>query len=585
MLRHSLLRTRWLLASVLLALAAWASADIAYHVRVPADEARALVRIVAPVTEAETAFQIPRWTPGAYILGDYATGVNDVSAADAQGHQLPLEHPDDITWTVSTGSTSSVSFSYSVARWGDESGTQLAGPSTYMYVVGRKAEPCTIEFAVAEDWGLALGLDPVGARKYRAPNYDVLADAPVQMGEFREDVFKVRGVPHHIVTFGEGAAEVDRERLTKVCRQIVESETAFFGDIPYKRYYFLFHVFKGEDGGGGLEHLNSTSIGLASGLGPRAVHVIAHEFFHVWNVKRIRPFVLGPFDYTQAAVTRNLWFCEGVTEYYTRMLNYRGGLLSRDEFLTTLHRSIESLQDNPARLTVSADESSLRVWEVGNTQGYNLSYYLKGDLVGLCLDLKLRDLTEGKHSLDDVMRSLYEQCGRGNGPGFPEDGIRDTCIALGGPEMGPFYDRVVRSTEELPFTELLALFGVRCLIRQTEEVDIGGLLRVNEDEGGLVVRLVRRGGPLDKAGLQNWDVILAVDGMPVLGDEPDSAMQRFESNLVVGKTYTLKVRHEGEEREVPFTPAARGGAAVECTFVKDPLPRQKRMLEGWLSGK
>ncbi|MEP0766341.1 MAG: M61 family metallopeptidase [Fimbriimonadia bacterium] len=461
---------RAVIASLVLLLWACAFAVVEYTVSAAPGQTYVGVEIVASVKGDSIRFQIPSWTPGAYIRQRHFRAIDDVKAQGADGSELIVTREDDITWSVFAPGQKKLVMTYRVTRDAiPNAGLQIAGPATYMYVVDRKDEACSVHFAIPVGWRVAIGLDPAGKNTYRAPNYDVLADAPAQLGHFNVDEFRVRGVTHQCVTFGEGADQVDRKRLVAVCKRIAESQTAFFDDIPYRRYVFLFSVRPGADGGGGLEHLNSTSIWMSAGLGPRVVHVIAHEFFHLWNVKRIRPAVLGPFDYTGPALTRNLWWSEGVTDYYATVLNQRAGLLSRDEFFATWGRDILRLQQNPSRLKVSADECSLRTWEGGTHSGYGgLDYYLKGKLVGLCLDLKMRDLTDGRRSLDDVMRLLYEKCGRGIGPGFAEDGIRDACIELGGPEMGPFYDKVARSTDELPFREIFAAFGIRCTMRTDE---------------------------------------------------------------------------------------------------------------------
>lgn len=458
--------------SAFVALLLWVcgNAIVEYTVSAAPGQPYVGVEVVTSVKGDTMRFQIPAWTPGAYVRQRHFQAIEDVKARGADGSELLVTRADDITWEVAASGQNKLALTYKVTRDAvPNAGLQVAGPSTYMYVVGRKEEPCSVRFSIPAGWRVAIGLDPAGKNTYRAPNYDVLADAPAQLGHFNVDEFKVRGVTHQCVTFGEGADHVDRKRLVDVCKRIAECQTAFFSDIPYRRYVFLFSVRRGADGAGGLEHLSSTSIWMSAGVGPRVIHVIAHEFFHLWNVKRIRPSVLGPFDYTGPALTRNLWWSEGVTDYYATVLNHRAGLLDRDDFYSTWGRDILRLQQNPARLSVSADDCSLRTWEGGAHSGYGgLNYYLKGKLVGLCLDLKIRDVTDGRRSLDDVMRLLYELCGRGNGPGFPEDGIRDACIQLGGPEMGPFYDRVARSTDELPFGEVFAAVGIRCKIQRDE---------------------------------------------------------------------------------------------------------------------
>ncbi len=571
---------------------AMALADVNYHVKVDQENGKLLFSITTKVKGAKTEFQIPTWAPGAYIRANYARNIKEVKAVGDKGAELKVDQPDNITWAVDTIGQKQVTLTYQTERTISQTGFQLNGPGSYMYLVGRKLERYTVEYELPIGWKIAVGLDPMGGNKFSATTYDVFIDSPAQFGNFGDDVFMVKGVPHHIITAGAGAGTVDRKKLTEICQKIAEAETSLYRHIPYKRYFFFFTVFNGLDGGGGLEHLNSTSISLASGLGPRAAHVIAHEFFHLWNVKRIRPFVLGPFDYTQPAITKNLWFSEGVTDYYARVIHLRSGLYDQNAFLKDLSGTIQELQSNPARLTVTADASSERVWEANNSQGFGrLSYYTKGDLVGVCLDLKLRELSNGKKSLDDVMRYMYDKCGRGNGPGFQEDGIREAVIKFGGAEMGPLYDRLARSTDEMPFTELLAGAGVRCMIKETQQADIGGTLRSDADAKGLIVGRIRPDSPMDAAGLNRGDTIIEVDGKPIVADGGDAskdlqaALTKMNGELQPDVPIKVAFMRDGKREEATITPKARKVMSTECTFADSPTAGQKHILEGWLSGK
>ena len=328
---------------------------ITYRVEPKTADRTYQIRMDIPhVKELTVRVQIPVWSPGAYISGNYAANIVGISAEDDAHKPLKIYHPDQNTWEIGANGANLIHVQYTVKnvdaqeKDGAPQRAHLTGPRTYLYVVGRKAEPVALSLAPpagAKVWKIATSLDPavhgdfftnVGGpdvpqdfltkittstseptvRSFTAPTYDVLADAPVEMGDFTEEHFEAGGKPHSIVLYGPSSA-IDRAKLLNYCKKVAETETAFFGDAPYHRYVFMFRTNAGRTGGGGgLEHLGSTEITMSSLVEDRLRSVIAHEYFHLWNVKRIRPFVLGPFDYVDPPRTANLWWSEGVTSYY-----------------------------------------------------------------------------------------------------------------------------------------------------------------------------------------------------------------------------------------------------------------------------
>jgi predicted metalloprotease with PDZ domain len=269
--------------------------------------------------------------------------------------------------------------------------------------------------------------------------------------------FTVEGKPHRAVFFRNVPTEAEAEASVPTLKHIVQAGSKIMGGLPYDRYSFLFDM---GGRGGGLEHLNSSRLAMRGAPSERAAGFIAHEFFHLWNVKRIRPRVLGPFDYITPPKTRNLWFAEGVTEYFAEIATRRAGLTSERDFLDHWRGATQWFQQVPARRRVSADESSLRVWEANNSSGYGgLNYYQKGELIGLCLDLKIRHVTENRRSLDDVMRELFKRTNPPK-PGYGEDEIREVVNLVAGQDISAFYDLLARSTEEMPFAECFSYAGL-----------------------------------------------------------------------------------------------------------------------------
>jgi predicted metalloprotease with PDZ domain len=576
--------------------AAVAAGRITYSVMPDFQTKQFRIEMTIPrLREDKISVQIPTWSPGAYMAGNYAANIKDVTAETDGGSSLAVEHPDSITWSVTPGSAKSVKVRYSVTG-GDiqPNRAHISGPRTYMYVVGRKEEPVELSLIFDNDPGkwpnVATSLDRVVPQPlrdlgpiYRAPNYDTLADAPIEMGDFWEESFTVKGVPHQVVLYGS-YANTDKAKLVDYSKRCAEAITSFFGDVPFKRYVFMYRSAGTNSGGaGGLEHLGSTEIGLRGLIEDRVRSVIAHEYFHAWNVKRIRPAVLGPFDYTKVPQTRNLWWSEGVTSYYGDLLSRRYGLNTDLEYFKHLADTITTLQHNPARLKVSADESSLRVVEANNSQGYGgLSYYNKGELVGLCLDLRIREVTHGRKSLDDVMKGLYAQCGKGNKSGFGEDDIKKRVNRVAGQDLSAFYDRCVRSTEELPLTECLAAAGVTAFPTDYPVLRpfLGMDMRPSRTGTGITVSNVAENGPAAKAGLQSRDVITAVDGKPA-----DTAAAARLRDAKTRDTFVLTVQRSGQTLDIPI----EVGSELRRPWVVAPAekatPEQLRLREGWLNGK
>jgi len=592
-----------LLLGLLCATAANAQSVITYHVAPSVADKTYHIQLDIPHNQDPIVrVQIPVWSPGAYIVGDYAANIADLSATDAAHKPLLVYHPDQNTWEIAAHGAPSLSVQYTVknvdleAVDGAPRRGHLTGPRTYLYVVGRKAEPVALSISDppgAKVWRIATSLDPVEGtanpgtfgtvHDFAAPSYDVLADAPVEMGDFAEDMFTAAGKPHYVVLYGQHD-NVDRKKLVDICKRVAETETGFFGGAPYHRYVFEFRAANGRTGGGGgLEHLGSAEIGTITVVDDRLRFVIAHEFFHLWNVKRIRPFVLGPFNYVDPPHTNNLWESEGVTDYYADLLSHRGGLITNDDYLKHLGETITTLQNNPARLKVSADESSWHVWDANNSQGYGgLSYYTKGEMVGLCLDLKIRQVTGGQRSLDDVMRALWGQVRHGEGPGYGEDDIEKTVNRISGQDLSGFYDLLARSHEEMPLADCLAYMGLTLTrsIQPTVVSDLQMNVRPDRQFSALVVNSVEPDGAAAKAGVQVGDRLQAVNGVTDM-----RAMFQTLRATAPGKTLTLSLLRNGNPVDVTYTMGSRDQYPWQVTVNPSAPSEAVRLRQQWLSGK
>ncbi|MCH8978030.1 MAG: M61 family metallopeptidase, partial [Armatimonadetes bacterium] len=403
---------RTMLLFVAVAAASLSSAEIRYAVTPMPDEGRLQVEMSFDASAGPFEVQMPNWSPGAYMLREMGRNVSELTATDGAGNPLTVVHPADNSWKASLSTAGRVTITYSVRGQMSEGAMHYSGPPTYLYVVGRKEEACRLKLKTPRGWKIAIGLDAIGDSyfDYTAPDYDVLADNPVTMGDFVELRYTSHGKPITIAMRGAPRNEVDRDRIIQVCKDITDGQGDFFGGLPFNKYIWHFSINPGQDRAGGLEHLSSTQIGLAQGIGPRSIRVLAHEFFHLWNVKRIRSRVLGPFDYTELPETGALYWLEGVTDYYASLLTFRDGVLGESAFLGDLVSNTTAVRNNEARLEVSPYESSMRVAETndgrGNSNGYQISYYSYGWVTGLCLDLELRDRTDDDNELAVILTTV-----------------------------------------------------------------------------------------------------------------------------------------------------------------------------------
>src|SRR5216684_3470353 len=426
----------------------------------------------------ETDLVMPVWTPGSYLIREFERQVQDF-AADANGRALDWTKVDKNTWRVKTGGARQWRATYRV--YANELTVRTSelnsdhafwnNATLLMYPDGHINAPSTLRIVAPVGWKIATGLPAAAGQQntFRAENFDILYDSPFEVSNFKELDFQVRGVAHRIVIDGEG--NYDPERLRTDVQKIVEAETAMFGGIPYHDYTFILHLRSNT--GGGLEHLNSTALGFrrfgfADEDGYRRFQsLVAHEFFHLWNVKRIRPDALGPFDYNQENYTRLLWVAEGITEYYGNLMVRRAGLMSKEAYLNHLARQIEDFQNTPGREVMSVEEASFDAWikyyrPDENSVNSQISYYDKGELLGLLLDLEIRRRTNNAKSLDDVMHYLFAEFFQ-KGRNYTPTDFQKACELMAGASLDDFFSRYVRGRDDLVpvYNEILVGAGLR----------------------------------------------------------------------------------------------------------------------------
>lgn len=604
----------FLLALPFLAAAQMTPVDISFTIAMPRPHTHLFdIDIAIKRTTSgpqEERLVMPVWTPGSYLVREFARHVQDFAVTDAAGQPLKWEKTNKDTWRVITNGAREWHATYRV--YANELSVRTSelnsghgfwnNANLLMYLEGFLKDPSTVRVLAPDAWKVATGLPAVAGQKntFRAENFDILYDSPFEASNFKTLVFNVKGVPHRIVIDGEGNYNPERMRLD--VQKLVETEVEIMGEIPYRDYTFILHLRS--NAGGGLEHLNSTALGYprfgfrirtgerATSAAPNAsetperdyrgfLSLVAHEFFHLWNVKRIRPDALGPFDYTQENYTKVLWVAEGITDYYADLALRRAGLISETDFLSATARAIQQLQNTPGRLEQTVEESSFDSWikyyrQDENSINSQVSYYDKGALLGLLLDLEIRKRSNGAKSLDDVMRYLYAEFfkkGRNYGPGD----FQKACELMAGSSLEEFFNKYVHGTAELDYDAALGAAGLRLDTSAGTGIVYFGA-DVTQDNDRLIVRRVYAGSPAYEQGLNAGDQIVAMDNMRVTRDFFNARLAEKKPgdliNLTIFRfddlsTILIKLveRREGTYRIVPLPNATEA---------------QKRVYRGWL---
>ena len=556
----------------------------------------------------ETDLVMPVWTPGSYLIREFERHVQDF-AADADGRALDWTKVNKHTWRVGTNGARAWRVSYRV--YANELSVRTSevnsdhafwnNAALLMYPEGQISAPSILRIVPAPGWKIATGLPPVVGEKnaFRAETFDILYDSPVEVSNFKEFDFQVRGVGHRIVIDGEGNYEP--VRLRNEVQKIVEAETSMFGEIPYHDYTFILHLRANT--GGGLEHLNSTALGFrrfgfSSDEGYRNFDsLVAHEFFHLWNVKRIRPDALGPFDYTKENYTRLLWVAEGITEYYGNLMVRRAGLSSDKLYLEHLAKQIQDFQETPGREKMSAEEASFDAWiklyrPDENSVNSSISYYDKGELLGLLLDLDIRRHTNNAKSLDDVMRYLYTEFFK-KGRNYTPADFQNACELMAGASLDQFFSRYVRGRDDLvsAYNQMLDAAGLHLEQAGHGVGELGGLAPVavppqkaflgadlEQDGDFILVRNVRAGTPAYEQGLNAKDRIIALDGARV-------NKETFEALIAArrpGDSIRLTIFRFDDVRTLDIRLSSRIDGPFRIVPLAQMSAQQKRIYQSWL---
>ncbi|WP_316801062.1 M61 family metallopeptidase [Pedobacter frigidisoli] len=552
--------------------------------------------------------KMPVWTPGSYLVREFEKSVEEFKAT-AGGKIARVEKVRKNTWRIFSAKASNIQINYRVYAFEisvrtafiDESHAFLSPTGIFMHPDGMIKSASTVKIVPFNTWSkVSTGLDPVPGQTftYKASDFDILYDSPIEVGN--QDVFEftAAGVRHEVAMYGGG--NYDKEKLKVDMAKIVEEPTAVYGENPNKHYVFIVHNF--QRGGGGLEHLNSTTLGASrNAYSTEAGYkgflaLVAHEYHHLWNVKRLRPVALGPFDYDNENYTTNLWVAEGFTSYYENKYMHRAGFNDEATFVTDLAGAIGTVLNTPGAKYQSAASSSYDAWIIGyrpneNSKNNSISYYNKGEVIGILMDLEIINATKGAKSLDDVMKAMYWQC-KTLKRGYTDAEFKAMVEKVSGISFTSFWAKYVNGVDDAEYVKYFGYAGVDVTTENaTPGKPVTGAAGQLNNNGAITVTSITRNSAAWVAGLNVNDEIVSVDDVTISDAlstvKLKSPMLSLETLPLVGKknigdVLKLKIKRDGLDKEISLNLKENPSVRLKATINSNATPAQKAVFAKWL---
>jgi len=546
--------------------------------------------------------KMPVWTPGSYLIREFAKNVESFEAFNAAGLSLNAEKVNKNTWRVNTKNNGSIKVTYRVysfeisvrTSFVDESHAFLSPTGIFMYPEGQLKSASTITVKPYKNWTkISTGLEKAGSMSniFIAPDYDVLYDSPFEIGN--QDIFEfdAAGVKHEVVMYGGG--NYDKDILKRDMAKIVVEQTKTFGVNPNKRYVFIVHNFN--SGGGGLEHLNSTVLGAsrtsynteAGRL--RFLGLVSHEYFHLWNVKRLRPIALGPFNYNEENYTTNLWIAEGFTAYYQDIYTKRAGLQSRERYIMNLANSISQVENQPGNRVDPVSQASFDAWikqyrPNENSANSTISYYSKGALIALIMDLEIINSTAGKSGLDEVMKAMYDEYYVRKSRGYTDAEFKDMVEKIAGKSFDSMYADHINGVKTIDYNKYLNYAGLKLIDDAAAGKDayLGAVTSLKD--GKIMVSNISRQSPAWVGGLNVNDEILAMDDQRInnVSDPRLSEVEKYIANKRVGDKVSVLVNRDGQLLNIDVILVRNPNHKFRIESIENPSTTQMAVLSRWL---
>jgi predicted metalloprotease with PDZ domain len=566
---------------------------IEYTVRIASIEQQ-LFHVTANIKnirQEQLDLSLPVWTPGWYTIENYAKNILRFQVTDAKGSPLSHSRIHKQAWRIDTSGQDKirVDFDYRADTLAlnqakiTKDFAFFTGTQLFLMIEGHRLSPSLVKFEVPQGWKIVTALketsDPM---TFSAPDYDTLVDSPAQMGYFDLTTFEVEGKPHYFASYPTGVFSKEKtETFVQMLSKIARAESEIFGGLPYEKFvYFYLFTMSESNAGGALEHANSFVAFVPDrerATPEQLMGTASHEFFHVWNVKRIRPAEMWPYDYSCENETPLLWVSEGLTNYYTNISLYRAGLIDRDQFLNKVAEAATGVENNEARAYISPAAASVSTWLGYDTPvAFGISYYTQGQNLGTLLDLSIIKDTSAAASLDDVMRLLYRDFYQ-QGKGFSTEDLISVINRLTKRDYHEFFRRYVSGTETPPYDEILSYAGYG-IEKVTERVPVLNLDATITPKGIQITR-VAPGSKAEEAGLRQGDILLSIDGV--------EAQRRFTAIMEKLKDkidQSVRVAIKREEKEMMLD--MKVGAAPEVKYKilepRQPTPDQLKVRSKWI---
>lgn len=572
-----------------------ALSTIHYHVSFPNANAHYVqITMYRKAKKAEDVIvKMPVWTPGSYKVREFSQHV-DQTKFESNGKVIEGVRQNKNTWSCVAPSSDQVSFTYNLyafelgvrTSYVDQFMAFLHGPSAFMYFDNYTEEDIEITFDLPSDWkNIEVSLPKVKGKvsAFSCDNYDLLADSPFALGNFDIAEYSSGGTPHRIVMIGEG--NYDLNRIQEDFKRITDEEVNMFeGKHPSKLYtHFIQNV---TNGGGGLEHLNCQTSQMNrwdyadEEKYRKFLGLISHEYFHLWNVKRIRPIELGPFNYDQENYTEQLWVAEGITSYFDDLFLKRTNIHTSETYLAEVAYNINRLENQPGKDVMNLAESSKLAWVKAyltneNSNNVTISYYNKGMLVAWALDLKIMELTNGEKRLDQVMRALYQNYHVAQKRGFTHVEFVETCNSIAGSELTPFFNKYVFTTEPIDYKEILSTVGMKLENVAKSDASLG--FKSKTTNGTTEVTYIKPFGAAQKAGLSVNDEVISINGWRVTGD-----INLKASEIQAGDKVEMLIARDGKILQLVLKAMPSTTVNYKIVSQEDATDEQLRLRKIWL---
>lgn len=556
---------------------------------------------ISGLKQDQIDLKMPVWAPGSYLIREFSKNVEGFHVHGTSGSALSFNKVNKNTWRINTSKNSTIKVNYRVysfeisvrTSFVDESHAFLSPTGLFLYPAGKLALPSTVTIVPHKTWStISTGLDKVHSKEntYSAPDFDILYDSPIEVGNQDTFEFTAAGVKHEVAMYGGG--NYDKEVLKRDMAKIVNEQTKVFGVNPNKRYVFIVHNFN--SGGGGLEHLNSTVLGASrnaynteAGL-LRFLSLVSHEYFHLWNVKRLRPLALGPFNYDEENYTSNLWIAEGFTAYYQDVFTQRAGLQSPEKFQENLAGLITSVENQPGNKVQSVSDASFDAWIKQyrpNENSFNstISYYSKGALIALIMDLDIIHSTQGKAGLDEVMKAMYDEYYVKRKRGYTDSEFKVMAEKIAGHSLSNIYDDYVNGVKTIDYNKYLNYAGLSLKndAAQISEPYLG--ISTSLREGRMIITQVARGSGAWNDGLNVNDEIISIDNYTVNKTRSGSnEMLKYIADRGVGDKVKVSVVRDGQDKVVEVLLTKNPAFKYSISAIDNPSAAQMAVRKRWL---